>query len=247
MTHAASGSAAAGLDVQGLGSGYGRIPILSQVNLSVGVGERVGILGHNGMGKSTLLKALTGHLPTTAGAVSFEGKTITHLSPTARAKAGVGYVPQGREIFPTLSVMENLRVGCLLSSRNENDTIDDILTLFPRLKAYLDRPGGALSGGEQQLLALARCLCAEPRIVLLDEPTEGIQPSIIEEMIDTLKAVAVQRRLMVLLVEQNLNFISALSDRILILQKGTITREVPPEVAHDPTLLDEFVGIDQHA
>ena len=230
--------------VSNLASGYGRIPILHGVNFAVKAGEHVGILGHNGMGKTTLLRTLTGHLPTTSGQVLFNGKDITNLSPTARAKLGIGYVPQGREIFSALTVMENLRVGCLLSSRGESETIEDMLTLFPRLKAYLDRAGGALSGGEQQLLALARCLCGGPSIVLLDEPTEGIQPSIIEEIIDTLKAVAEQRALTLLLVEQNLNFISSLSHRILILQKGTVTREVPPDVIRDPSLLDEFVGIE---
>jgi len=152
-------------------------------------------------------------------------------------------VPQGREIFPALSVHENLRMGCLLSRDREEAVIADILTLFPRLKAYLDRPGGALSGGEQQLLALARCLCGAPRIILLDEPTEGIQPSIIEEIIETLQAIGRQRGLTVLLVEQNLNFIASLSQRVLILQKGRITREVPPDVARDRAMIDEFVGM----
>ncbi len=230
-------------EVSHLCSGYGRIPILNQVSFSVQAGERVGILGHNGMGKTTLLRTLTGHLPATSGHVRLDGQDITGFSPTARAKAGIGYVPQGREIFPALSVMENLRVGCLLSIRSEAETIAEILDLFPRLKAYLDRPGGALSGGEQQLLALARCLCGGPRIVLLDEPTEGIQPSIIDEIADTLKGVAHKRSLTVLLVEQNLNFIASLSDRILILQKGAVTREIPPEVVRDPAMLDEFEGI----
>ncbi|MGI4982964.1 MAG: ABC transporter ATP-binding protein [Janthinobacterium lividum] len=243
---AATATAAASaplFEVERLASGYGRIPILGELSFTVRAGEHVGILGHNGMGKTTLLRTLTGHLPTTSGRVRFAGQDITHLSPTARAKAGIGYVPQGREIFPALTVRDNLRVGCLLARGREDETIAGILELFPRLKAYLDRAGGALSGGEQQLLALARCLCASPRIVLLDEPTEGIQPSIIDEIIDTLKDVARQRDLTILLVEQNLNFISSLSDRILILQKGTVTREIPPDVVHDPALLDEFVGI----
>jgi branched-chain amino acid transport system ATP-binding protein len=207
------------LSVVDLHSGYGRIPILGGVSLHVGEGEFVGILGHNGMGKSTLLRTLTGTLPAAAGSIHFGGRDITRLSPTARARAGIGYVPQGREIFA------------------------DILTLFPRLKAYLDRPGGALSGGEQQLLALARCLCGAPRILLLDEPTEGIQPSIIEEIIDTLREIGRRRGLTVLLVEQNLNFIASLSQRVLILQKGRITREVPPEIARDRAMIDEFVGM----
>jgi branched-chain amino acid transport system ATP-binding protein len=231
------------LIVDDLHSGYGRIPILGGVSLQVGEGAFVGILGHNGMGKSTLLRTLTGNLPATAGSITFDGRDITRLSPTARARAGIGYVPQGREIFPALSVHENLRMGCLLSRDREEAVIADILTLFPRLKAYLDRPGGALSGGEQQLLALARCLCGAPRIILLDEPTEGIQPSIIEEIIETLQAIGRQRGLTVLLVEQNLNFIASLSQRVLILQKGRITREVPPDVARDRAMIDEFVGM----
>ncbi len=231
------------LSVEGLHSGYGRIPILDGVTLSVRAGEFVGILGHNGMGKTTLLRTLMGYLPATAGHVRFEGADITRRSPTARAQLGLGYVPQGREIFPALSVHENLRMGCLLAKRGEDETIADILTTFPRLKAYLNRPGGALSGGEQQLLALARCLCGDPRILLLDEPTEGIQPSIIEEIIETLQRIGRERGIALLLVEQNLNCIAGLSERILILQKGTITREVPPEVARDRALIDEFVGM----
>ena len=231
------------LAVEDLRSGYGRIPILGGVSLRVAEGEFVGILGHNGMGKSTLLRTLMGYLPATAGAVRLGSTDITDLSPTARARAGMGYVPQGREIFPALSVFENLRVGCLLAKADEARRIDGILTLFPRLKAYLDRPGGALSGGEQQLLALARCLCGDPRIVLLDEPTEGIQPSIIEEIIETLQRVGRERAITVLLVEQNLHFIASLSERVLILQKGVITREVPPDVARDRAMMDEFVGM----
>jgi branched-chain amino acid transport system ATP-binding protein len=231
------------LNVHDLHAGYGRIPILGGVSLHVDEAEFVGILGHNGMGKSTLLRTLTGNLPATAGSITFDGRDITRLSPTARARAGIGYVPQGREIFPALSVHENLRMGCLLGPEKEDATIIDILTLFPRLNAYLDRPGGALSGGEQQLLALARCLCGSPRIILLDEPTEGIQPSIIEEIIETLQAIGRQRGLTVLLVEQNLNFIASLSQRVLILQKGRITREVPPDIARDRTMIDEFLGM----
>jgi branched-chain amino acid transport system ATP-binding protein len=232
------------LSVDGLHAGYGRIPILGGVSLTVAAGDFVGILGHNGMGKTTLLRALMGYLPATAGTVAFEGRDITAASSTTRAKLGMGFVPQGREIFPGLSVFENLRMGCLLNKANEQETIAEILKIFPRLKAYLDRPGGALSGGEQQLLALARCLCGAPKILLLDEPTEGIQPSIIEEIIEVLQAIGRERGLTVLLVEQNLNFIASLSKRVLILKKGMITQEVAPEVARDRTMIDEFVGMD---
>jgi len=231
------------LNVAYLRSGYGRIPILQGLSLSVFPGERVGILGHNGMGKSTLLRTISGHLPTTGGNVSLDGRSVTGSSPTAIARAGIGYVPQGREIFSALTVLDNLRVGCRLSKRPESDVLADILELFPRLKAYLDRRGGALSGGEQQLLALARCLCGDPHLVLLDEPTEGIQPSIIEEIADTLKVAALSRGLAILLVEQNLGFIAAVSERVLILQRGEITRAVPQEAMHDIERLEAFAEL----
>ncbi len=230
------------LSVSRLHSGYGRIPILSGVTLSVNDREIVGVLGHNGMGKTTLLRTLMGYLPATGGRVHFDDRDITRLPPTARARLGIGYVPQGREIFATLTVAENLRMGCLRLPDSQQ-SIDATLADFPRLARLLDRAGGALSGGEQQLLALARCLCAEPKLILLDEPTEGIQPSIIEEMIETLRTVRRRRPVTMVLVEQNLNFISALADRILILQKGEVTREIPPDIARDRALVDEFIGM----
>ncbi|MBV9590239.1 MAG: ABC transporter ATP-binding protein, partial [Hyphomicrobiales bacterium] len=175
------------LVVQGLCTGYGRIPILNGVDFTVDEGEFVGILGHNGMGKTTLLKALMGYLPATSGRVHFAGDDITALEPHRRARLGLGYVPQGREIFPGLTVHDNLRMGCIeRSDAGEDEIIAKVLEEFPRLKPLLNRVGGALSGGEQQLLAVARCLCCGPRLVLLDEPTEGIQPSIIEEIVETL-------------------------------------------------------------
>jgi urea ABC transporter ATP-binding protein UrtE len=231
------------LEVSGLRAGYGRIPILTGVSFGVKPREFVGILGHNGMGKTTLMKALMGYLPATAGHVSLDGTEITRDAPSARARRGLGYVPQGRDIFPALSVHENLRMGCLLAAADEGRTIERILTTFPRLRGLLDRPGGALSGGEQQLLALARCLCGSPRLVLLDEPTEGIQPSIVEEIIETLQALRAEHNLTMILVEQDLQFIASLADRVLIIQKGAITREVMPEEITDPELVSEFVGM----
>lgn len=231
------------LSVTDLRSGYGRIPILAGIDLAVSDGEFVGILGHNGMGKSTLLRTLMGYLPMTGGKMSFAGHDLRGFSPTARARLGIGYVPQGREIFSNLTVLENLRMGCLLSKRDEKATIEKVLVEFPRLQRLLDRPGGALSGGEQQLLALARCLCGAPKFILLDEPTEGIQPSIIEEMIETLQKLGREEHLTVLLVEQNLEFITSLSERVLILQKGLIVREVPPHAIKDRAMMEEFAGM----
>ncbi|MGB8400265.1 ABC transporter ATP-binding protein [Bradyrhizobium sp.] len=231
------------LNVQGLRTGYGRIPILNGVSFAVRQGEFIGILGHNGMGKTTLLKALMGFLPATGGQVRLDGNDVTAAAPYRRARLGLGYVPQGREIFPGLTAYENLRMGCSKQAGSEQDIIAAVLEEFPRLRPLLDRPGGALSGGEQQLLAIARCLCGMPRLVLLDEPTEGIQPSIIDEIVEILLQLRDKSGLTMILVEQNLDFIAALSKRILIIQKGTITREVRPDDLGDPSLVGEFIGI----
>jgi branched-chain amino acid transport system ATP-binding protein len=231
------------LDVQGLRTGYGRIPILNGISFAVGEGEFIGILGHNGMGKTTLLRALMGFLPATGGRVHFAGGDVTAVEPHRRARLGLGYVPQGREIFPGLTVYDNLRMGCSKQGGAEQDTIATVLEQFPRLKPLLERVGGALSGGEQQLLAIARCLCGKPRLVLLDEPTEGIQPSIIDEIVDILQRLRQTSGLTMILVEQNLDFIAALSQRILIIQKGKITREVQPGDLGDASLVGEFIGI----
>jgi branched-chain amino acid transport system ATP-binding protein/urea transport system ATP-binding protein len=217
------------LEVKGLRSGYGRIPILFGVDMTVGAGEYLGILGHNGMGKTTMLRTLMGHLPATAGSVVFAGREITALKPHERSRLGIGLVPQGREIFPDLSVLENLRMGLAAAPKEDRSVIDAVLQDFPRLVRLLDRRGGALSGGEQQLLALARCLCTKPRLILLDEPTEGIQPSIIDEIVDTLLALKKRWNMSLIVVEQNLDFITSLSDRILNIQKGRITEELDRE------------------
>lgn len=218
------------LEARNVRAGYGDIPVLFGLSLDIRDGEFVGVLGHNGMGKTTLLKTLIGVLPATSGEILFEGSSIVRTPPHQRARMGVGYVPQGRGILPGLTAHDNLRFAAAAVGRNKH-SIDQVLEEFPRLKSLLGRPGGALSGGEQQLLALARALVQEPRIVLLDEPTEGIQPSVVEEIGDQLKALKKERGLTVLLVEQNLDFITHLSDRILILENGLITKALDADAA----------------
>jgi branched-chain amino acid transport system ATP-binding protein len=231
------------LEVSELAAGYGRIPILGGVSFSVARGEFVGILGHNGMGKTTLLRALMGYLPATAGRVVLEDADITRAEPYRRARAGMGYVPQGRDIFPGLSVRDNLRMGAAGRPKDEDAAIGSALETFPRLKPLIDRPGGALSGGEQQLLAIARCLAGNPRLILLDEPTEGIQPSIIDEIADTLRGLRSKGGLTMILVEQNLDFIATLSERVLIIQKGVIVHSAEPGELHGHGLVNEFIGV----
>ena len=230
------------LEIRGLRAGYGRIPILHGIDLSVADGETVGILGHNGMGKSTFMKAAMGLVRPTGGTVEFQGEDITQSAPFERARMGLGYVPQGREIFPGITVLENLRMGACTRGGEEAQIVDRVIEELPRLKPLLDRLGGELSGGEQQILAVARCLCGEPRLVLLDEPTEGIQPSIIDLIVDTLRRLGERRGLGFILVEQNLDFIAALCARVFIIQRGRITREISPSQLADAELVSEFVG-----
>jgi branched-chain amino acid transport system ATP-binding protein len=231
------------LQVSGLHAGYGAIPVLHDISLTIGRGESVGILGHNGMGKTTLLRTLIGALRSTAGTVSFDGTDVTRAAPHARAKLGMAYVPQGREIFPTLSAMDNLRMGLVKTGERTMDTIEQLLQDFPRLKPLLDRPGGSLSGGEQQLLALARALAGKPTLLLLDEPTEGIQPSIIEEIAETLASLRDRMRLTIVLVEQNLEFIAAVSQRVLVIKRGQIGGEIPREHLGDLAIMSEYTGV----
>lgn len=231
------------LTIKGARAGYGRVPVLHGVDLNVKDGEIVGILGHNGMGKTTLLKTLMGIVPATAGSITFDGMDITRYPSHDRSKAGIGYVPQGRGIFPNLSVRDNLRMGIAAHEiEDEDGALHDILDEFPQLQRLLDRNGGALSGGEQQLLALARCLVSDPQLVLLDEPTEGIQPSIVDLIEDKLHELARERGLSILLVEQNLDFITGLSDKVVLLQKGLVAGEITGDDKKNSALIDEFAG-----
>jgi len=227
------------LEVNDLRSGYGGIPVLMGLSFRVADGEFVGILGHNGMGKTTMLKTLIGLIPTTAGRISVDSEDISSLPPHERVRRGISYVPQGRGILPSLSVMENLQFAAAALGLNV-DHVAQVVDEIPRLRPLLGRPGGALSGGEQQLLALARALVQKPKIILLDEPTEGIQPSIIDEIADQLSALRQSRALTLLLVEQNVDFIRALSDRILLIQKGSITNELQPEALTDAAAMGDF-------
>ena len=233
------------LKISGLRASYGRIPILNGIDLDIEEGRVAGILGHNGMGKTTLMRTVMGIVDATAGRIEMEGRDLTKARPHRRVAAGFGYVPQGRDIFPRMTVRDNLRFAAAASGRDETATIDIILEEFRRLVPLLDREGGTLSGGEQQILAIARCLCTEPKLMFLDEPTEGIQPSIVEQIADQLRGLRNSRGLTVVLVEQNLDFVASLSDRAYIIQKGAIVNDLDPSQLGDAKMLDEFIGVAQ--
>jgi len=182
-----------------------------------------------------------GQLSPTEGQIRFDGTDVSRWPSYRRARAGIGYVPQGRMIFPALTVYENLRMGFIARGDwSEENAIKDIRARFPRVDALLDRTGGTLSGGEQQLLALARTLCGRPRLLLLDEPTEGIQPSIVDDIIEILDGLHRFDGLTIIVVEQSLDFISALSQRVLLIQKGIITRELSVGQLSTGVLADEL-------
>jgi len=229
------------LEIRGLWAAYGPVPVLHGIELDVAEGELVGILGHNGMGKTTLLRAIMGFVHVSGGSIRFGGREIGRLPTWRRARLGMALVPQGREIFPNLTVLQNMLVG-IPRGEAPDAVIREVLGYFPRLNALLDRRGGALSGGEQQLLALARCLCARPSTILLDEPTEGIQPSIVQEIAAVMGELRARRKLTVVLVEQNLDFIAALAERVLILQKGEITRQVDSRDLENAEIMSAYTG-----
>lgn len=231
------------LVVSGLSAAYGDIPVLHHISMAIASGESVGILGHNGMGKTTFLRCLIGALKQSAGSVALDGVDVTKAAPHTRARLGMAYVPQGREIFPSLSARDNLRMGLVKTGIRGAGALEALLADFPRLVPLLDRAGGSLSGGEQQLLALARALAGQPKILLLDEPTEGIQPSIIEEIAQTLVLLRERRGLTIVLVEQNLDFIATVSQRVLVIKRGQLGGEIPREHLGDLAVMSEYTGV----
>ena len=203
---------------------YAESRVLSRLSLAVGQGQVVCVMGRNGVGKTTLLKTVMGLLAPRHGAVVFNGTDITRLPPYERALLGISYAPQGREIFPTLTVWENLVLGAR-NKRPSKDSLDYVLSLFPSLSQTLGKRGGDLSGGQQQQLAIARALISDPKLLLLDEPTEGIQPSIVQEIEAVLQRIRQEGSRSILLVEQYLEFARSICDRFYVMEKGGVALE----------------------
>jgi len=215
------------LRLESLNVYYGESHILRNVSFAVEPGQVLCLMGRNGVGKTTTLKTVMGLLPAKSGRVSFEGTDITHETPDRRVRRGIGYVPQGREIIPHLTVRENLRLGFWArpasgNHTNEQAAFEEVFALFPKLMEILDRPGGVLSGGAQQQLAIARTLLLQPKVLLLDEPTEGIQPSIVDQIEEVILGLKAQRKFAILMVEQGLHFAARVADAYVIMAKGAV-------------------------
>ncbi|MFZ1805392.1 MAG: urea ABC transporter ATP-binding subunit UrtE [Nitrospira sp.] len=215
------------LALENINAYYGESHILRNVSFTIEPGEVVCLMGRNGMGKTTTLKTLTGLLPARSGTITFEGRDITQDRTDLRAKRGLAYVPQGREIIPHLTVHQNLLLGywnrpSLTGDVSEHDAFEEVYQLFPKLTQILHRPGGVLSGGEQQQLAIGRAILSSPKLLLLDEPTEGIQPSIVDQIEDVIIGFKQSRRFAILLVEQGLHFAARLAEKYVVMAKGAV-------------------------
>ena len=228
------------LKLQDYNVAYGQSRVINDMNLEIGEGEIVALVGRNGMGKTTLLKSLIGMVPHQSGSITLGGEEIGPMESHQRVASGIGFVPQGRMIFSTMTVTENIITG--LTTTGEKKIPEDLYDLFPVLKEMGKRRGGNLSGGQQQQLAIARALASRPKLLILDEPTEGIQPSIIREMVHTLRRIRDERGLSILVSEQVLSFALDVSDRVMVIEKGNIVHQEPSATA-DQKMIAAYLSV----
>lgn len=234
------------LRVSDLCSGYAGGRVLNGVSLSVSAAEIVGIMGRNGVGKSTFMRTLIGIVNTDKGSIYVGERDITHSPPSARARWGLGYVPQGREIFGSLTVAENLKIGTQAAvnrARESAEMSEKVLGYFPILRERLTQKAGTMSGGEQQQLAIARALVGAPKVLLLDEPSEGVQPSIVQAIADTLVNIAKELQVAVILVEQDIAMMERAADRCFVMDKGSVTDELDRTQLGDEALMRRYLAL----
>lgn len=213
------------LNIQSVKVAYGKSPVIHDVSLHVQQADKVCLLGRNGVGKTTLLKSIIGLLPLSSGKVEWRGQDVSRLKAYERSRLGMAYVPQGREIIPMLTVKENLELGAAAHHPNETiQLMEEILGYFPALKEHMHRKGGVLSGGQQQQLAIGRALMSKPKILFLDEPSEGIQPNVVAEIATILNRVQKEKKLAIFIVEQNLDFAFKIANRFYVMEKGRILK-----------------------
>lgn len=228
----------------GISAGYGLLPVLDSVDLDVGAGKVVGLLGRNGAGKTTLLRVIAGSLRASAGSIALHGDDVTNAPAFRRARAGIAHVPQGRSIFNQLTVLQNLEVGTRAATgRGDGRIPDDVYGYFPILHERKSQKAGTLSGGEQQMLAIGRALCGNPSVLLLDEPSEGIQPNIVHAIADLVPRIAREREIAVVLVEQNLELILKAAESCLVMEKGRVVHTGTPAELADENLLKDLLAL----
>jgi urea ABC transporter ATP-binding protein UrtE len=223
-------------------SGYGRVKVVNNVSLEVATGEIVAVIGRNGVGKTTLMKTIIGEIPLMAGAIRFRGVDINGLDSTRRSRLGVGYVPQGRDVFARMTVAENLALGVRVGEADKAN-YERVFGFFPVLEKRLSQLAGSMSGGEQQQLAIGRILAGRPDIILLDEPSEGVQPNIVQDIGRIIRRLREEERLTVLIVEQNLELIRAVADRCVVMDKGAVVGELQPDELSDPEAAARHLAI----
>jgi ABC-type branched-subunit amino acid transport system ATPase component len=232
-----------GLRTEKLTAGYGDITVLREVSLNVDVGEIVGILGRNGMGKTTLIRCLAGLILPTAGSIIFNDQDVTALQPYERARRGFTTIVQGRGVFPQMTVAENLEMGRIASGRGGENRLDEVLTYFPRLQERMGQQAGTMSGGEQQMLAIGRGLMANPKLMLLDEPSDGIMPSLVTQIAEILVQINQRENMTIIIVEQNVPMVFEMSKHCLILEKGRIVAEGAPNQLSSSNIMQEYLAI----
>ncbi|WP_116997045.1 ABC transporter ATP-binding protein [Desertimonas flava] len=235
------------LQVAGLDAGYGQVPVLRDISLKVDEGEFVALLGANGVGKSTLLKSIAGLLRPSAGTITLEGRDITAERTETTARLGVGLVPEGRQLFGPMSVLDNLLLGAHTARRRRQDVaarLDHVLTLFPRLAERRRQRADSMSGGEQQMLAIGRCLMAEPRVVLLDEPSLGLAPLVVENLFHTVATLRATSGTTFVVVEQNVSMTLRHADRAYVLDRGRVALSgTADEIAASPAIREAYLGV----
>ena len=230
------------LKINNLSSRYAQVKVLNKVTLKVKEGEILGLLGRNGAGKSTLLKSIMGLVEVVSGSISLDENILSERQAHNIPKYGIGYVPQGRRLFPELMVEENLKMGLLVRD-SSTDVLDWVLSLFPLLKSRMKQKSGTLSGGEQQMVATARALCLQPKYLLMDEPSEGLMPSMTETILETVEKLKTEN-VGILLVEQKIEGTLRVSDRIVFMENGSISEESDPQkLAENPESLMKYVGV----
>ena len=232
------------LEVRNLSSGYGKVQILNDVNLKIEEGEIVSVIGRNGVGKSTFCKTVIGILPAMQGEILFDGTmNISNTSAYRRARAGIAYVPQGHGIFPKLTVHENLTIGALINETQKEEAYDRIYNYFPRLGERRNQMAGTMSGGEQAMLSIGRALVNKPKIMILDEPSEGVQPNIVNRMGEIVQKVSSDLGLTVMMIEQHLGLIQQVSQRGYVMDKGHIIEPLTKDQINDESYVTKFLSV----